>query len=82
MQFKFPIYTTNGTHYVKHLSPFKCVEVLPLERVSIMEYEGLKTGYFDELLRKTYETNDTKEIKEVEFNLYFEHTIKHLQEII
>jgi hypothetical protein len=81
MQFNFPIYTTNGTHYVKHISPFKCLEVLPTQRVELIDYENLKTGYFEELIRKTYEENETKIIEEVEFNLYFENTIKHLNQL-
>jgi len=72
----FPIYTTNGTHYVKHISPIKCITVLPLERVDLTEFMIEETAQFEQ-----FKAGLQTEITETEFNLYKENTIKYLNNL-
>jgi len=72
-ELEYPIYVTDGLHYFKIFSSKKHLEVLPSERVSVTDNEFIDTNVFDQFKRGELIISH-----EFEFNLYREHTIKHL----
>lgn len=71
---KFPIYASNGCHYYKIIDLDSSVEVLPLERVEITCNPYITVNRLSDI-----KNGELKEIKQVEFNLYFTNTLKHLK---
>ncbi len=70
---KYPIYATDGIHYHKIISQFKSITILPLQRIDLTDNEHIVTH-----VSESFESGKLTEIIEAEFNLYKEHTIKHL----
>lgn len=76
----FPIYTTNGCHYYKIISPTRVITVLPLKYVMLDDYDGnINVLAFDNYLESLYKTTDIKVIEEVEFNIYKNNTVNYLK---